>query len=155
MEAPPEDSARTLGRKEIEYINKIQWLWSRLTSEQRSRIRSSMVNNTLRQENSRQCFIGQATGMSRKEDMRDGSLIFRIANMLKDAMFYDGPSYRRLLGRTATAQEKMILDDIYYAKIGTSGHQYQRANELIRYYLPTACRRYSIQTGAEPHLGRV
>lgn len=50
-------------------------------------------------------------------------------------IFYDGPSYDNLLDRSVTREEKKILNDIYYAKIGDREHQYGRANELVRFHI--------------------
>ena len=120
---------------ELEYLNKIDWLWDRLSPQQRSKIESSVFSNTLRQENSKHCLIGEAVGASSADTIQHDSPILGVIFGLVKAIFYDGPSYEHLLGRRITKEERKILNDIYYAKIGNREHQYRRANELIRLYI--------------------
>ncbi|MDE1765916.1 MAG: hypothetical protein KGI27_06535 [Thaumarchaeota archaeon] len=129
------DNDHIPGVHELEYLNKIGWLWDRLSSQQRSKIESSVFNNTLRQENSRHCLIGEAVGVSRTGTIQHDSLILDAVFGLVRTIFYDGPNYNHLFDRKITKKEKEVLNDIYYAKIGNREHQYRRANELIRFYI--------------------
>ena len=129
------DNSHRLNAHELEYLNKIDWLWSLLSPMQRSRVRFSISNDTLRQENSRHCIIGQAVVANRKNAISSSSLFLDIVIGLGNAIFYNGPSYDGLLGRKITGEEKKMLDDINYAKKGNKEHQYKRANELVRFYM--------------------
>src|SRR5574337_741599 len=129
------DNGRALNAYDLEYLSKIDWLWNRLSPLQRSKVKFSVDNGTLRQENSRSCFISQAVGINGLNAIPHENLLLDIVLGFANAVFYDGPSYDRLLGRKATREERWILDDIYYAKIGSGKHQYRRANELIRRYM--------------------
>ncbi len=120
---------------ELEYLNKINWLWNQLSALQRSEIESSVANDTLRQENSKHCFIGEAIGANKTNTVPNGNLIVDVIQGLIKSVFYDGPSYDKLLERDITEKEKKMLNDIYYAKIGDSQYQYRRANELVRSYI--------------------
>ncbi|MDE1861971.1 MAG: hypothetical protein KGI33_03555 [Thaumarchaeota archaeon] len=134
MAAPPHGSAHTIGKNEREYLGKVDWLWNRLSPQQRTRIRMSMISNTLRQENSKLCFIGQASSTMTAIPADHENVLSQIARGFASTIFYDGPNYLPLLGRKATPHEKRILDDIYYAKIGGREHRYKEATELIRRY---------------------
>ncbi len=129
------DNGHMSSTHELEYLNKIDWLWNRLSPIQRAKVRSSLSNDMLRQENSNHCIIGEAVGANRKNAISCDNLFLDAVLGFVNAVFYDGPNYDHLLGRKITKEEKDILDDIYYAKIGNKSHQYQRANELVRFYL--------------------
>ncbi|MDE1726285.1 MAG: hypothetical protein KGH89_03365 [Thaumarchaeota archaeon] len=129
------DNSHQLNIHELEYLSKVDWLWNQLSSLQRSKISSSVTSGTLRQENSRHCFIGEAIVVKNTNRISHGnSFVKRIIGFIK-IIFYDGPSYDTLLHREVTREEKTMLNDIYYAKIGDSEYQYQRANELVRSYI--------------------
>lgn len=129
------DNGHVLNVHELEYFNKINWLWSHLSPLQRSKVKSSIYHDTLRQENSRHCIIGEAVEVNRKNTISCDNLFLDMVLGFTNAVFYDGPNYDNLLNRKATKEEKKTLDDIYYAKIGDKEHQYKRANELIRLYM--------------------
>lgn len=129
------DNGHMLNRHEQEYLNKVEWLWNHLSSLQRAKIESSTTCDTLKQENSKHCFIGQAIGSAKMNAVPHDNLFVDAFTGFVKAIFYDGPSYDYLLGRKVTKEEKDMLDDIYYAKIGNFGHQYKRANELVRSYI--------------------
>ena len=129
------DPVRPLDSAEAEYVGKIDWLWSRLSPAQKSDIVSSVSTDTLRQEHSRYCIIGSAEASALPHRAAGGNLLVGIVLEFARAIFYDGPSYEHILGRRATREERMVLDDIYYARIGGVEHQYGRANGLVRYYL--------------------
>ncbi|MDE1872758.1 MAG: hypothetical protein KGH99_04680 [Thaumarchaeota archaeon] len=135
------DNSHRLDAYELEYLKKVEYLWSHLSQPQRLVISSSIANDTLRQENSEHCFIGEAIGAKKRNTVsHNNSFVYKAVELAK-MVFYDGPSYDNLLDRRVTREEKEILDDIYYAKIGNREHQYKRANELIRlhiinHYLP-------------------
>ncbi|MGI0047594.1 MAG: hypothetical protein ACREBB_10485 [Nitrosotalea sp.] len=129
------DNSHTPNVHELEYLNKVNWLWSNLSVLQRSEIESSITNDTLRQENSKHCVIGEAMGVNRINAIPDRKLFLdRVLGLVK-MIFYDGPSYDNLLERNITKEEKKMLNDIYYAKIGDAEYQYRRANELIRSHI--------------------
>ena len=46
-------------------------------------------------------------------------------------IFFNGPSFNFLLNKKLSMDEKKILYDIYYAKLGNKEHQYQRATKLV------------------------
>lgn len=123
-----------LGADDLEYMQKIDWLWGSLSPYQRSKVTYSIDNGTLRQENSTSCLIGQAVGLHGLDALPRENPILDVLSAIANALFYDGPSYHQLLGRKATQEERRVLDDIYYAKIGGWEHQYARANHLIRRY---------------------
>lgn len=129
------DNRHPLSLHELEYLNKVDWLWSHLSIPQRSEIELSVTNDTLRQENSKHCFIGEAIEANRTNEIQGGKLFLDTILGLAKAIFYDGPSYDNLLERNITKEEKKMLNDIYYAKIGDIEYQYKRANELIRLYI--------------------
>lgn len=129
------DNGHMLNRHEQEYLNKVEWLWNHLSSLQRAKIESSATCDTLKQENSKHCFIGQAIGSAKMSTVPHDNLLVDTFMGFAKAIFYDGPSYDHLLGRKVTKEEKDMLDDIYYAKIGNLEHQYKRANELVRFYI--------------------
>ncbi|MDE1826802.1 MAG: hypothetical protein KGH83_04350 [Thaumarchaeota archaeon] len=129
------DNSHRLDTHELEYLKKVEYLWNHLSQPQRLVILSSIVNDTLRQENSKHCFIGEAIGAKKRNTvLHNNSFVYKTIELTK-MIFYDGPSYDNLLDRRVTREEKGILDDIYYAKIGNLEHQYKRANELIRFYM--------------------
>ncbi len=128
-------SSHALNENEIEYINKVEWLWNHLSLMQRGKIESSVNSNILKQENSKHCFIGEAMCPMEITTVSHDNLFVDIFMGFGKIIFYDGPSYGCLLGRKVTREEKHILDDIYYAKIGNAEHQYKQANKLIRFYM--------------------
>lgn len=129
------DSSHMPDAHELEYLSKIEWLWNNLSPQQRTRIRFSVDRDTLRQENSRHCIIGEAGSLSISDTAPSENIFLDMVFGFANSIFYDGPNYDHMLGKKATKEEKMILDDIYYAKIGPKGHQYKRANELVRLYM--------------------
>ena len=129
------DNGHLPDEHDLEYLHKIEWLWNRLSHEQRSRIRDSTNMDMLRQENSRHCIIGEAGHLNNMVALPRENLLLEVVFCLANTVFYDGPSYDHMLGKRATREEKKILDDIYYAKIGTSQHQYQRANALVKMFM--------------------
>ncbi|NHI04453.1 hypothetical protein DYY67_1943 [Candidatus Nitrosotalea sp. TS] len=129
------DNSHRLDTHELEYLKKVEYLWNHLSQTQRLAISSSIVNDTLRQENSKHCFIGEAIGTKKRNAvLHNNSFAYKAIELTK-MIFYDGPSYDNLLDRRVTREEKEILDDIYYAKIGDLEYQYKRANELIRFHI--------------------
>ena len=129
------DNSHALNGQELEYLNKVEWLWNHLSLLQRTKIASSATKNTLKQEHSRHCFIGEAMSSAKLNIVSHDNLFADVFMGFAKTIFYDGPSYDYLLGRKITKEEKEILDDIYYAKIGNAEHQYKRANELVRLYI--------------------
>lgn len=129
------DSSHLINAHDTEYLEKLAWLWGNLSPEQKSRIESSISRDTLRQEHSRHCIIGNAVGAVLAHAAPRGNSFLGIFLGFANSIFYDGPNYDCLLGRKATRDERRLLDDIYYAKIGGSEHQYGRANELVRLYV--------------------
>lgn len=129
------DNGHTLNAHDLEYLRKIDWLWNHLSTTQKSRIRHSVDSDVLRQENSRHCIIGEAGTLNNPHFMPRDNLFLEMASCLANTIFYDGPNYDYLLGKKTTKEEKRLLDDIYYAKIGSCEHQYKRANELVRIYI--------------------
>ncbi|HJU13812.1 MAG TPA: hypothetical protein VJ792_05085 [Candidatus Nitrosotalea sp.] len=129
------DSSHELNVHDAEYLGKLAWLWGNLLPAQRSRIESSVSKDTLRQEHSRHCIIGYAVGAGLANVAPRGNPFLGMVLGFANSIFYDGPNYDLLLGRKATRDERRILDDIYYAKIGNAEHQYRRANELVRLYI--------------------
>ena len=129
------DNSHMLSVHELEYLSKIEWLWNRLLPAQRSKIRFSVDNDTLRQEHSKHCIIGEASSQYSTSAIPRDSLFLDMVFGFANSIFYDGPNYDYMLGKKATKEEKRMLDDIYYAKIGTSEHQYKRANDLVRLYI--------------------
>ncbi len=129
------DNSHALNGHELEYLNKVEWLWNHLSLLQRAKIASSATRNTLKQENSRHCFIGEAIGSAKLNTVSYDNLFVDVFMGLAKTIFYDGPSYDHLIGRKITKEEKEMLDDIYYAKIGNAEHQYKQANELVRLYI--------------------
>lgn len=129
------DNSHRLDMHELEYLKKVEYLWNHLSQQQRLAILSSIVNDTLRQESSEHCFIGEAIGTKKRNAVLHNNSFAYKAMELTKMIFYDGPSYDNLLDRKITRDEKEILDDIYYAKIGNLEHQYKRANELIRLHI--------------------
>ena len=129
------DNSHRLNTHELEYLKKVDYLWNRLSQSQRLGISSSVTNDTLRQENSKHCFIGEAIGMKKRNSaMHNNSIVCKILEFTR-ILFYDGPNYDNLLDRRITKEEKKILNDIYYAKIGNEEHQYRRANELVKSHI--------------------
>jgi hypothetical protein len=129
------DNSHRVDTHELEYLKKVEYLWNHLSQSQRLAILSSMTNNTLRQENSKHCFIGEAVGVKQKNTVpHNNSFVCKVLEFTK-IIFYDGPSYDNLLDRRVTREEKKIINDIYYAKIGNKEHQYRRANELVRFHI--------------------
>lgn len=129
------DNGHSLSVADLEYLNKVNWLWNQLSAMQRTKIESSVINDTLRQENSKHCVIGEAMRANRKSVVLYGNpLVCTILGFIK-SIFYDGPSYDNLLEREITKEEKEILNDIYYAEIGNYQYHYRRANELVRSYI--------------------
>ncbi len=128
------DNSHMLNVHDLEYLNKIDWLWNQLSLSQRAKIGSSVTNNRLRQENSSHCFIGEAIDSTRKNRLHR-NLFENVFARVAKTIFYDGPSYKHLLDRKILKEEREILNDIYYAKIGNKEHQYKRANELVRLYV--------------------
>ncbi|MDE1828800.1 MAG: hypothetical protein KGI25_00605 [Thaumarchaeota archaeon] len=129
------DNSHLVDVHELEYLNKIDWLWNHLSPLQKSRIKFSVDRDTLRQENSKHCIIGEAGRLNNTNIIQRDNLFLDIVFGFANTIFYDGPNYDYLLGKKITKEEKSILDDIYYAKIGTYEHQYKRANELVRFYI--------------------
>jgi hypothetical protein len=133
------DSSHRLNTHDLEYLKKVDYLWNRLSYPQRLVISSAITNNTLRQENSKHCFIGEAISVKKKNMApHNNSFAYKILKVIK-IMFYDGPSYDNLLDRAITREEKKILNNIYYAKIGNKEHLYKRANEVVRFYITDIC----------------
>ena len=128
------DSGHRLNAHDVEYLEKLSWLWGNLSPEQKSRIELSVSRDTLRQEHSRHCIIGNAVGAALAHAAPGGNTFLGIFLGFANSIFYDGPNYEYLLGRKPTREERRLLDDIYYAKIGDSEHRYRRANELVRLY---------------------
>ncbi len=135
MAVSPTDSGHLQDAGEREYLEKICWLWIRLTPAQRSRIESSMSRDTLRQEHSRHCIIANAVGETVSDSVPHGNPILAAAFGFANAIFYDGPDYSMLLGRKPAREERVLLDDIYYARMGGLEYQYKRANRLVRSYI--------------------
>ena len=129
------DNGHRLDTHELEYLKKVEYLWNHLSQPQRLVILSSIVNDTLRQENSEHCIIGEAIGAKKRNAVLHNNSFVSKTIELTRMIFYDGPNYDNLLDRRITREEKEILDDIYYAKIGNLEHQYKRANELIRFHI--------------------
>jgi exopolysaccharide biosynthesis predicted pyruvyltransferase EpsI len=129
------DNSHRLNTHELEYLKKVEYLWNHLSQPQRFVISSSVTSDTLRQENSKHCFIGEAASIKKRNGApHNNSFVCKVLEFTK-IIFYDGPSYDNLLDRRVTREEKKILNDIYYAKIGDREHQYRRANELVRFYI--------------------
>ncbi|MGB9003372.1 MAG: hypothetical protein WCC52_06175, partial [Nitrosotalea sp.] len=57
------DSSHRLDTHELEYLKKVEYLWNHLSQPQRLAISSSVTSDTLRQEDSKHCFIGEAIGV--------------------------------------------------------------------------------------------
>lgn len=135
MAVSMKDSVHMPDADEMGYLRKIDWFWGRLTPSQRSRIESSISGHTLRQEHSRHCIIANAVGATHSEPAPQRNPFLAMAAGLANAIFYDGPNYEVLLGRKPAAEERALLDDIYYARIGGLEYQYKKANDLVRYYI--------------------
>lgn len=129
------DNSHRLNTHDLEYLKKVEYLWDHLSQPQKLAISSSVTSDTLRQENSKHCFIGEAIGVKKRNTaIHDNPFVCKVLEFTK-MVFFDGPSYDNLLDRKVTREEKEILNDIYYAKIGDREHQYGRANELIRFHI--------------------
>lgn len=129
------DNGHSLSVDDLEYLNKVNWLWNQLSAMQRTKIESSVTNGTLKQENSKYCVIGEAMRANKKSVVPDRNLLVNTILGFIKSIFYDGPSYENLLERELTKEEKKILNDIYYAEIGNHQYHYRRANELVRSYI--------------------
>ena len=112
----------------LEYLQKIDWLWKQLSDAQRSRIRDAVMEGTLKQHNGEHCINGNALGTKNTNPVHTGGF---MVSTLARIIFYDGPSYDGLVPRKLTGQVRKIVDVIYYARIGGDQHQYERANRLI------------------------
>lgn len=128
----PEDGQFT--SQEIEYIDKIEWLWQQLSPLQKSKIIYSVTSGTLKQGSDKHCFIAEAIGANEKAALRKYSTFDRV-NRLFRSILYEGPSYDFVLGRKISIEEKKILNEIYYARVGKKEHQYHKATQLIRAYV--------------------
>lgn len=130
-----DDNGHRLNTHELEYLKKVEYLWNRLSHPQRLAISLSIAEDTLRQENSEHCLIGEAISVKKKNRIEyNHSIASKILEFIK-IIFYDGPSFDNLLDRSVTREEKKILNDIYYARIGNKEHQYKRANELVKFHI--------------------
>jgi len=126
-----------LTKEEIEYLDKVGWLWQQLSPVQRSKIVCSVTDGTLRQGSGKHCFIAEAMNATKlKEPSFNHSWFDKILKLARN-IFYDGPSYDYLLYRRFSAEDKRKLNDIYYSRIGDKEHQYQRTTELVRSYVTT------------------
>ena len=122
-------------QQEIEYVEKVDWLWQRLSAAQRSQIVQSVTDGTLRQESGKRCFIAEAIKANRaRVSSCHLSLIKRILR-IGHALFYDGPSYDFLFHAKTCIEDREKLNDIYYARIGNKEHQYQLATDLVRAFV--------------------
>ncbi|MGH2611799.1 MAG: hypothetical protein ACRDFB_01970 [Rhabdochlamydiaceae bacterium] len=129
------DNSHRLNTHDLEYLKKVEYLWNHISQQQRLAISSSVTRDTLRQENSEHCLIGEAIWVKKKNMApRNNSFVCMALEFIK-IIFYDGPSYDNLLDRRVTREEKKILNDIYYAKIGNKEHQYRKANELVKFHI--------------------
>ena len=126
---PPED--QNLTAQEIEYLEKVEWLWQQLSSLQRSKIVHSIDDGTLRQGSGKHCVIAEAISANNVKTIANPSLFENITQLV-NAIFYDGPSYDFLFDKKISAEDRNKLNDIYYAKIGNKYHQYQKATELLK-----------------------
>jgi hypothetical protein len=129
----PEDHRFT--SQEIEYIDKIDWLWQQLSPLQRSKIVYSVSRGTLRQGSDKHCFIAEAISVNVIQAPFRNYLMFDRIGRLFKSIFYDGPSYDFVLGRKISIEDRKMLNEIYYARIGKKEHQYQRATQLVRAYV--------------------
>ncbi|MGI0086544.1 MAG: hypothetical protein ACREBI_01090 [Nitrosotalea sp.] len=129
------DNGHRLNTHDLEYLKKVEYLWNHLSQPQRLAISSSVTRDILRQENSEHCLIGEAIGVKKKNMAPHNHSFACKALEFTKIIFYDGPSYDNLLDRRVTREEKKILNDIYYAKIGNKEHQYRRANELVKFHI--------------------
>jgi hypothetical protein len=128
--------------QEIEYIDKIDWLWQQLSALQRCKIVYSVANGSLKQGSDKHCFIAEAISANVvKAPLRNYSILERVSRFVR-SIFYDGPSYDHVLDRKITDEDRKILNDIYYARIGKKEHQYQRATRLVRACLTNLLIRY-------------
>lgn len=118
--------------EEADYIAKIEWLWTKLTPAQQSQVTDAVRAGRLSQRNSKRCIIGEASSANMAEIPNDRDPFRSGMAKFARSIFYDGPTYDGLLGRSVTGEEKKRLDDIYYARIGNSFHQYDRASMLAR-----------------------
>ncbi len=130
------DNGHTLDVQDLEYLSKIDWLWNHLSLSQKAKVGSSVTSNRLRQENSSHCIIGEAIRSAKTiETIYHENVLLDVFTCFVKTIFYDGPSYNYLLDRKVMKEEREILNDVYYAKIGNKEHQYKRANELVRLYV--------------------
>ena len=128
------DELQNLPQDDVKYIEKLDWLWNQLSPIQRSQIAYSITTEILSQHSSH-CFIGEAISAKRIQVTAERKSLCGHIQRLVKTIFYDGPCYDDLLERKITAEDRKKLNEIYYAKIGTREHQYQRANRLVRVYV--------------------
>lgn len=129
----PEDYCFTA--QEMEYLSKLDWLWQQISPLQRSKIVHSVIDGTLRQGSCSHCFIEEAISANIAKDSHSNYFLFGKMLKVVRAIFYEGPSFDFLLDKKISNEDKEKLEDIYYARVGYSEHQYQRATELVRTYV--------------------
>jgi hypothetical protein len=129
----PEDYG--FSAQEIDYLEKVEWLWQQLSPSQKSTIVYSVTDGTLRQGSGKHCFIAEAISANKiKTPVSNDSLLDKIMRLVS-IIFYDGPPYDLLLDKKISSEYRKKLNDIYYARIGDREHQYQKATELVRVYV--------------------
>lgn len=129
---PPEDHGFTI--HETKYLGKVDWLWQQLTPSQKYKIVYAVTNDTLRQGSGKHCFIAEAISANKVKTPVSNYLLDKFMQ-LASTVFYDGPSYDFLLDKKISPDDRKKLNDIYYARIGSKEHQYQRATELVKTYV--------------------
>ena len=117
---PPESHGYTT--HEIEYLEKVDWLWHQLSQSQKTKIIYSVTDGTLSQGSCKHCLIAEAINAKAKT-VANNHLFHRFIQ-LSNTVFYDGPSYDFLLQVKISLDDRKKLNDIYYARIGIREHQY-------------------------------
>jgi hypothetical protein len=129
------EELQNLTQNDIEYIEKLDWLWNQLSAIQRSQIIYSVTKGIPSQQSSFHCFIGEAIRAKRIQVTSERKSLCGHIQSLAKTIFCDGPCYDDLLERKLSAEDQKKLNEIYYARIGIREHQDQRANKLIRIYV--------------------
>ncbi len=129
------DELQNLTQNDIEYMENLDWLWNQLSPMQRSQIVYSVTKEILSQQSRSHCFIGEAIGAKRIQVISERKSLFGHILRLVNTIFCNGSCYDDLLERKLSTEDKKKLNKIYYAQVGITEHQYQRANKLVRVYI--------------------